>query len=720
MPELGSIVPPDAEPSQVLLSAIGLQLSGAREPWQQHQLVMGRHDASKEQKVSATILGAISLADANRTNEAVTLLREASILSDESLHVALIDLHLGIRAAEAGQIPDAVEATEKAIVEVGRGRDHRLWRSSIRVIATFNKAAYRALTGEFTTEHLPSRTGTLTDRVVRIERAALRRFLDEDFESRLDAGDTTVIGRMEDTIERDLFRAVLRSECLADWYELLDTRRQLGRYQVLTALSGDAHTLVPAFHLLRRGRDKKSLRLATRSLRHAGPLPILAAIGNSFASIDWADHEEEVVAAVLEGTTDMLTEANAHAVSARIVSRPNLDRREFWVPVMARLQRMLRGNQQLPILRTLHAAISAEPRAYVSHEIARAVHVIDWRSVPTAERRKWTRFLKDHLDADGDRRQIAEALADGLAAAEQALVTQEVNRALRARVRLALATSAVNAEISFEKDVVARLRVTCKEAMQRVRSEASKGSYSLGGVSLAHLFAHLLVTYGGEPVDWSDLVDFLIDPHVADTEKGPALDYLASRSEDLSNQVRARLASELPNLTAFHDLLFGSHARLQAARLRLAVALGQLDEENAFSRLVGLATEETAQARVEAATSISSLYRSFHSGGVLTVGLMLSRDGVAEVRAEAGHSLAAISAPLEAELERLRLQRLRELLQEPGVLVPLRVLHGFQRSQTGHLILDATIRKQVEAISRESPSAILRDAAVGVRKIYDR
>jgi hypothetical protein len=715
VPPLGGGTSKKASVDEQLLAATGAWLSGAQEPWLAHHEIFRRTDATIDQKASAAILGAVGLADADKSDEAVELLNEARSLTDDTLILAFVDVHLGLRMAEADTIENALRATRRALKETKAGRDHRLWRASIRVVAEYNEAAFNGLSGSYLFRRLPSRHLTLADVPLRHEAQALERYLDDEFESRLETGGTRIIGRTEDPVERDLFRAVLRSECLADWYELRDQRRRLGHYKILAAMAEEPQSLVPAFHLLRRARDAKGLKLATRSLRYRGPLEMLATIGNAFAALEWRDHDEEQIAAVLQGTVDMLEEKNAVAALTRIVRRVDLNRREYWIIVLAHLQRVLRSNQQLSVLRTFRSAVSSEPRAYAAQEIARAMSIINWASVPKPERDRWTVFLKANLASEGDRQLIAEALAGALAPVERELVTKEINRAMREKLRLNLAVTAINAEVSLERDVVSALKRANQEALERVRTDASGGKYSLGGISVGHLFASILITYGGEPNDWRALLDFIADAKVSDTEKAPALDYLAYRSEDLPTSARELLRVQLHELVAFHDPLFGSEARFEGSIVRLGVALGHLDEEQAFSRVVRLATEEGLVGRLEAAGSIGPAYRTFRSAGILTVGLMLSRDPAEEVRAEAGHALAAIAAPLEADFERLRVQRLRELLQEPGVLIPLRVLHGLRESDSERLILDPAIRQEVQGIVDRNPSAILREAASAVR-----
>lgn len=711
LPELGELANASGSPGRHIIAAIGIQFSGETDAWRIYASILERNDLTADQRICVSILSGIALADADESARAGRVLDAALTVEAETAHTVLLHLHRGMRFAEADMVGEALSATLKAQDELQHLSSRRKWAPTLRAIAQYNEWALSGLSGEFVFhERRPRRDSPPLSRVHLHQRAALARYLQNEYDAALRTVSQRVIGgRVEDPIDRDLYRAVLRAECLADWYELQDARQLLGRYRIKEAIGRPSRGTTRAFQLLRRARDDKGLGLAATALRTEGPIEALRDATIAFAQGHWARHEEASIAEVLAAGADLLDEDLSEKTITKVVNRvTEFHRREYWILVLARLANYAPVDLAVDILSLFKGVLDNSPTSYLAREVARGITELNWSRIPDEARRPWIDYLNKHFMERGDEGVISEALAETLFVIERDAVVKTVSHAVSREPRLSTTRVAINADVRLDQAAAAAATGQSLELLSQIRADAAKGKYTFFATPGAHVLAHLLITYDGTDAEWQRLVEFLSDPVVADSSKIDALEYLSRHADDIPEEARNAFRKRLQDLEAFHDPLMGSKEALAGAVLRLGLALSAIEEVEAFSRLVALATKESPEARRQASRGLVGVYERSPSPAVLTLALILTRDVNAAVRADAGRSLALLDGGPE-EFKSLRVDRLLAMLRDPGVLVPLLTLRGLAEGDSRHLPRE--VLAEVSELANQHASETIRRAA---------
>ena len=94
---------------------------------------------------------------------------------------------------------------------------------------------------------------------------------------------------------------------------------------------------------------------------------------------------------------------------------------------------------------------------------------------------------------------------------------------------------------------------------------------------------------------------------------------------------------------------------------------------------------------------------------------MLAHDADHDVRSAAASALAQLDGDhVDETLEKARRERLRALVVDPGVVVPLGVLVGLDRATPSDKSVARELQSEIQAIAAQHPSRRLRDAAKAV------
>ncbi|GAA4978172.1 hypothetical protein GCM10025792_23990 [Pseudonocardia tropica] len=253
---------------------------------------------------------------------------------------------------------------------------------------------------------------------------------------------------------------------------------------------------------------------------------------------------------------------------------------------------------------------------------------------------------------------------------------------------------------------------SCLQELDRVRTDASRGSHSMGGPSAFRLSVELAM-YGAARL-WAPLIGALSDPNVAQIDKGDGLAQLAAQ-ETLPMSVSASLReswSAISNAAQdpFHE---SNHPRYVGSILRLGYRIDAISRGDYVVRVSklssGSALEQIQALGVLAWCTLEESLQVWAS----TLALQLSLSLDPAVRANSGFCLSRHLCTFRAGLvPELVTGRLVELLAEDGVTVPELALRGLGENPT--LRRDQVpleVLAQVRLAANEHISSSVRAAA---------
>jgi hypothetical protein len=209
---------------------------------------------------------------------------------------------------------------------------------------------------------------------------------------------------------------------------------------------------------------------------------------------------------------------------------------------------------------------------------------------------------------------------------------------------------------------------------------------------------------------WDTLLEFLLDPRVAMSEKIRPLVMLGDRQLRLPKEIARTLKDALPDLDGFADA-FASRDELEAAKLQVGARVNAFQRQDYVARLVAMMAADPF-ARIQAANCLPVVQK--HLGRDVTVGLTLSiaKDRHPDVRAAAAYALARVQlASSDKALVAMTVARLHELLGEPGTVVPLGALAGLRQEVAEGRSSAVPFTRQAEHLSRSHASHMVRSSA---------
>jgi hypothetical protein len=339
--------------------------------------------------------------------------------------------------------------------------------------------------------------------------------------------------------------------------------------------------------------------------------------------------------------------------------------------------------------------------------LGRAVAEIEWEDVPQSVRQGWIRLLRTRgASLPG----TAEVVSRQLGSQALAQVSPSAIDSLAHRLNAALSGKPIDPTLRREGVPIVR------EALNTIRSDAAKGTYSMGGISAADIAAGLIVMAGSQEL-WPELTDFLLDSRVHREDRTPAFERLARADLSLPAEVTARFHAHAQDLLLATQTphLFEASLVPYPSALRFLGAHGLLSDADTYDAVATLSGAASATGRYEAAVTVAVLAVTLPRSHLLALALPLSRDDDVDVRANAGRALAALVQPTEP-LGAVALRRLTELLAEDGLLAPLLVLRALRDVRGG---LQAEVRRQVEELAEQHPSRSVRAEAKNLLALQD-
>lgn len=215
-----------------------------------------------------------------------------------------------------------------------------------------------------------------------------------------------------------------------------------------------------------------------------------------------------------------------------------------------------------------------------------------------------------------------------------------------------------------------RLMEIAADSMDRKVADAGKGRFGLGSHDPAHELA-ALATYHPDDAPWASLLRFLGAQAVPGEFKRSACLVLAARAQHIPPDVREELRTGILQLQQWsgRDLPFSFGKPLAGAHVRLAAAIGALDDDSIAGELTRLVTGNRDE-RMDA-VELASVTGGPSGEGIL-VGVLA--DSHADVRAAAARGLARLATDPQTEPSALVLAALEHAYGLDGVLVPLHIV----------------------------------------------
>lgn len=706
----------ESDASFTLLSALCGHLSGNGSATEMYFALSSAKDTSEDLRVAAAVLGGIAAADAGSPSAAASRLNEVLGHTGDPVRRMLLSIHAGVRAAEAGDMDAAIEATDRAIAErpseSTRSSQQREMYSAIARHNRWHFSALANLGSALRTRRLPRRSRFESLNEIDLLLAdALSSYLEDQFRVALsDPYARTLSWRAEDPIDRPFVGALLRAECLADWDSLRRARRLVGRYQLLSDVAAET-TRSTGFQLLRRAGDRKAMEQAARLFSRVGPLEGLRDSTTAVVGQAWPPLEQSAVLALIREGADLLTEEVAAQTLRRILADRLLITRHAAeaLPALARLERVAGPTAREELAEELFKLTDTK-NPLVLHSMQSVVRSLDWSAVTEGARARWLGYLQAHLGDGTDAQFLAAGLALGLSTAGIEDVEPLLEEAFSRRPSLDIAGMLIDGVGDLRESTRALAVQMAADSLIAEQTDAAAGRFGFGTVNVSALLAALLSGADEEP--WRVLTDYLLDPNVAGEGKASALNRLSASGASLPPEPLSRLRKGVPDLSAYSEPWISPPHSLAGSVLRFGLHINAFDEAEALARLLDLVGDRSVEARLEGVRTIQFASRGLSAGTVATLALALIGDDDHNVRAEAGRETAALRVDSEPAVTKVIVDRLSRLLTERGVVVPLGVLVGLRHARPSPAI--GKLFETASSVGLQHLSARVRQAAARV------
>lgn len=508
----------------------------------------------------------------------------------------------------------------------------------------------------------------------------------------------------------DLFHVQFGLELLGS-VGVYESRKEVALLRLLQRES-DVDEMAEALRLLRHAGAKQELDFVLRRLQAAGPLSALSKDARRILTTR-LDRRllRTLEVRVLGAASEVLAKSEARtaidAVSGLLADggptsvagyrEIEISRREVAWLALAQLGPAARMTDRVAsLLRGELERVADLDAEIVDRGMWPAVSALEWDDASPEERDAWRGVVRARGDVFPQTcGVVTAALGDVVTAPEEpafAAVIAWTDGLLQGRAVGDLSETAID---------------LLRERLQVIRSDASRGKYSLGGGDVADVAAALL-TKERAGVLWSDLTDFLLDTRVQVQERAHALDRLARSAVSIPEDVAERFRdAAIDLLERLPRSPMGPEVRPFPAALRFLAAFELLDESSVYEAITALAGSADEGARRQAAATVAVLAARRSRPELLVLALPLSHDRDVDVRGHAARALGFLSTQ-DGLLSSVARGRLVDLLGEDGLRVPLRVLGALEDSAAE---LPTEISRRARELAESHPSRSVRASA---------
>jgi len=539
--------------------------------------------------------------------------------------------------------------------------------------------ALRSSAAGFELDSPPSNMGYVTADLEEDQLGKYRRWLDSTYTTKVRRSTPTDYGP-------DLYFENLRLEVVAHRH-VYRSRRELATMRIVQFMPTLPSTVAAdGLRLLRLAGADSELRQLVEYLTFAGPVGPLLIEGRRIESQRLSEQSlrtGEMI--VLAAAAEMMTPSEAFQALTRVLA---VIRRggpttaplhwhadfskdeEAWVAA-ANLAGAA-GTAGI-VARDLLAYATKERLADIASDtvIARIVRSIEWADVDTDLGERWLRLAAT---------QARDVPASPTAAAIRYVLRVNSEVSVSDDASLSDLVETINYSLRTQQPIPDHVRESAKRAalssLTRVAQEAAGGTYARRVLQPAEIIAVLLAQSPDDDSSWAGLLEFLVNPLIARSEKTRAFDILVRERPHLAPELATRYSKPLVSLIAEPDRwAFNDPYRelVFVAALNFAYAYGFLTDDIVADHLRGLASSPDVQTRRQAGQSLSLLASTSVSDWMLPKVYALSGDSDPTVRVSVARALGEICQRSDVVGD-MAVERLSELLQGGGVYVPLHTL----------------------------------------------
>lgn len=709
-------------------------------------------------RVAAALMAAVVASELDEFEQAVhflkSLLEQArnyatTVNGSTKLLRAALAQQLAIRLLESGDIEQAYSYSNEAYQTLSLEGDE-LWdhfsvsqgiswdsrQSQVRVAELLrgNAMALRAFLGDDSSNEwvdvvrsspsiaeLPPIRGTLR---------GLAHLVDEKFRERFEAsGSSRTLRIGGDPVLQPMYAALMHAELAGSLSEIRKLRELIGQTLMLRSADEDlSHSVAEAIRLLRQSDSETSLKRLLRTIRIHGPIEVIGDSGSRLlANKESLNHISQADLYLIEAAADLLSPPmRSKAIEAALAYPIASSDRRLGPSASARWKKLEDSLRVTSILLPESDAddttarqvliwakkFRVERQSLTFSAVVKLAEAVQWDRVSQETVygwRKWLSNLSASFDAGKlEFLRLAEVLGAPLNSREILIpedseyVAWLVNRNLSGR------------PIS-STELAAAVQICAKELIKDVEL-ANKGTIEGHLYSPAELAAYLIAACGAIEL-WDPLNKFLANPRVAGWDKVAALNRLTYSPLNIPDEIRAQIreAGAAMLSAKASDRLGPRVNMLPSAWRKFAVVNSFISLNSAQLDIIADAASPHAQLRA-AAADIAALFLD-RSPGVdwpAVLLLQISRDQNSSVRAAAARNLAYISTQ-DLVAQQAVQERVRQLLFEPGVGLPMAILRGLLRSveQQYRSFEDADWWvSDVTRLSRSHPSSLIRGRAL--------
>jgi len=691
----------------------------------------------------ASAIAALSLIDAGQQQEAITLLDRVYSHIDEPYSSAFVALHIAAALAEGGDSGwrNRQERLWRAVLERelpgdnsvpvgGTALDDLLMAAAQRGLAQRQNAAgfsFFEPASSFWAKRILQReeNGPLVDLAVGLLDTAFRRATGQ-------ATDSAASRSLGNDSAADISLALLRARLLADVVETSVVRRLLARHQIIGAFgSFDADPAASALSWLYDSGDRSGVRHACQTLWRAGPhVGLKRTTQAALAPVVSRSREVSMDAdllTLLREAADLLSTDEADFLVSLCLEA--IDRGYKWSLSVSDLLQ-LSGNLCGAASDTSHErladlVIRGDRQRADDSFYQRLANKVRWRHISAEKQLEAFDWAVMQLNSATDSHGGALAVIERVAFVDPPRAIDTVRSAVSVvsnySVLIALWNIGQTTGLFNESDMD-KLVSASVNFVATIRADAQEGRFSFyAGASPTVVLARAAV-FGGRNEAWDPLLDFLLDPRVADQDKEDGLRFLIGQRENVPSSVAGRLRTEYSRVAGYTLLvsssseasLFSEAGGVMRTGIRTpeqlasGIAFGAIPSDVALSVVAELAGSSVASDRRHAASMIELLGDRGLLPSVVPLALALARDDVVDVRAVTLQTLAMLS-PVEDWLQPAVRRVIRTGLHDPGVLVPLHILRGIRRAR----VIEPELLESVEGMANHA-SALVREAVRAV------
>lgn len=517
--------------------------------------------------------------------------------------------------------------------------------------------------------------------------------------------------------QTDLFREQLAFELLG--HARVNTLRKdvalLRLVQPSSSEDRNPATLSDALRLLRHAGARKELEQVLEHFRSAGPLPALSADARKVLMQRNKRNLMRVPELlVLRAAAELMAPSEASealkSVLEVVVAGGPIDIPGTWQNPAERLGVALRAaavladaaQQPERVARLLleHARIRQGNDFVMDNAIVQALRHLDLKRMPEDVRSAWRHWL---VEGNHSLPKVAEYISIALGVENEEVESTTPLDSLAIQLNVAMASgnmSQVDAE---------HATAVVEEELSSIRGSASRGIHMSGGRSAADVAA-VLIAEAGVTSLWGSLSKLLLDENVARGDRSLAFDRLAIALPEMPVEIRDKFRVEATSLLNVRpEAVFGAWDNQvpYPSALRFLACYEIIGENQTFSLLAKLAGAADIQTRREATRTVAAISKVRTDPWLLALAFQLSHDSEITIAAYAAQALASFSRN-QGELADLVSDRLIELLNEDGLLIPLFVMRALAEGATP----PAAVVNEISRLSRDHPSFRIRRHAV--------